>query len=424
MATPKGTLHFPAHNCNPGPLDLCKKGDHDSYDQLFRNLHARRKKKRLYKGNNCTQCLMYAAAQGNLEAVRKLVEVFKFNPMLVCNGPSPLHCAIAYGHMEIVKYLVIEKGCSPETELKAANSCKLQKKRVIHGIHDIPGSLLFVCNLNEYDKSVSKYSLNERPIEVSHIHVEILKFLFDHGWTYNGSYDINNVLKFLMMSASVDDLVYLIDHNHLLVKEIIPVLKGLITDSAGTVNIEMLEYLMHKGALSVSVYMIESIVHHNTSDELYLSLLEHCTEDTIVLLGSVCRYKLPVLSKAIAERNLNSQDSAGRTPLHIACEYNYLELVSFLVSQQCDQSIADADGYLALHVACMHSSLEALKLLSFSEKDKTNQVGNTAVHIACEKMREDIIEYLIKDKNCAVNVLNNKRELPLHIIIYKWYSEE
>ena len=418
MAMPKATLHLPAQINRPSLLDLCKKG---SYEQVFKRLETRNKKYP-YKQHTCTQCLLYAAAQGNLDVVRKLVERFKFDGMLVYRGLSPLHCAIAYGHMKIVEYFAIKKGYSPETESKAIDS---------HGgirMYNIPSSLLFVCKLTEYAKSVSKYSLNDRPIKVSHIHVKILKFLFAHGWTYGkktysiweygtnnrGSADVLCIMEFLMMSAHVDDLVYLIDHYYLPVSEIEPVLTRLIC--GGSCNIEMLEFLMHKGALSVSVNMIQGAAR-NGSNKLCLFLLEHCTEDTIVLLDSFCRGKLPVLSKTIAQRNLNSQDSAGRTPLHIACKHDYLELVSFLVSQQCDQSITDADGCLALHVACMHSSLEILKLLSFSEKDKTNQVGNTAVHIACEKMREDIIEYLVQDKNCAVNVLNNRHELPLHTFI-------
>ena len=420
MAMPKATLHLPAQYYKSSLLDLCKNG---LYEQVFERLQTRNKIYP-YKKHIRAQCLLYAAAQGNLEAVRKLVETFEFDPRYVCNGLSPLFCAIAYGYMEIVDYFVIKKGCNPKSESKAAKAVDS------HGdlMYDIPSSLLFVCKLTEYAGSVSKYSLNDRPIEASHIHVEILKFLFAHGWTYDkktysiweygtnnrGSADVYCIMKFLMVSACLDDLVYLIDHNFLPVNEIEPVLASLIC--GGSFNIEMLRFLMHKGAFSVSVNMIERAAC-NDSNEVCLFLLEHCTEDTIVLLDSFCRDRLPVLSKAIAECNLNSQDSAGRTPLHIACEYDDLKLVSFLVSQQCDQSIADADGHLALHVACMHSSLEVLKLLSFSEKNKTNQVGNTAVHVACKEMREDIVKYLIKDKNCDVNVLNNRHELPLHTFI-------
>ena len=116
----------------------------------------------------------------------------------------------------------------------------------------------------------------------------------------------------------------------------------------------------------------------------------------------------------------------GRTPLHIACEHDYLELVSFLVvSQQCDQSIVDADGWLALHVACMHSSLEILKLLNFDYRSKADKFGNTVVHIACNRMKmhiacnrmkKEVIEYLVRNQGCAVNYLNLNHELPLHIV--------
>ena len=427
-------LQLPSLKHQPNILSYCRKGD---YEQLFERLNTRKHPHQRYTR---TQFLLYAAAQGNFTAVHKLVERFKCDPRFVYDGLSPLHCAIAYGHMEIVKYFV-EKGCSPKSESneqfvctksKAANLGKHWHRR---GTRDIPSSLLFICKLTDYGGSVSKYSLDRKPIEISHIHVEILKFLFDHGWTCNEQrYGYKCLCKFLMLSARVDDLVDLIDHNHLPVDELKVVLEDVITD--GVSNIEMLEYLINEDVLCVTIDMLQHVVRvaHKISDEVCLCLLEHCTEDiysttigtrwmgyvqsgNAVLLDSACEYKLPVLSKAIAERNLNSQDSAGRTPLHIACKHDDLELVSFLVSQQCDQSIADANGYLALHVACMHSSLEILELLSFNKKDRTDKFGNTVVHLACEKKREDVINYLIKNKSCAMNVLNNSNALPLHIFV-------
>ena len=451
MSASKPTLKLPTRRARPVSLDhlhLCKKGE---YGKLFSELQTRRDP---YRGQVYirTQCLMYAAAQGNLRAVRNLVEVFTFDPRYVYNGLSPLHCAIAYGHMEIVEYLVgIENGCSPETEssqeyvcTKSGASDKRMRKPIlgVPGGHGITSSLLFVCKLADYDGQVSKFSLHQQPIVVSHVHVEILKFLFAHGWTYekpkysymcHGKMDIFHILKFLMLSAGVHDLLCLMDHNHILVDEMEKVVEDVIT--SGVSNIKILEYIITKGALSVSINMFQRVAHR-VSDEVCLCLLEHCTEDVYYtaayhsqvermgrkqsrekfLLDSACEHKLPVLSKAIAQRNLNSQDSAGRTPLHIACEHDYLDLVSFLVSQQCDQSIADIDGYLALHVACMHSSLKVFKLLSFEDKRKTDKFGNTVIHIACNRMREDIIEYLVKEKGCVVNDLNNNHELPLHIV--------
>ena len=426
MSASKPTLKLPYLL---DPLTLCKKG---GYEQLFRQLQT---EVGPYKAqvHIRTRCLLYAAAQGNLEAVRKLVETFKFDPKyrFVYDGLSPLHCAIAYGHIEIVKYLVDEKGCSPETE--SSQQFVSTDMRTYVEEHGIPNSLLFVCKLTDYAKSVSKFSLDERCIEVSRIHVEILKFLFAHGWTYNkgeiGSsfQEEKSILMFLMFSARVDDLVYLIDRNHFHLDKIDRVMTHLICKGVSISNLEMLEYMIKEGAFCVTLYKLLLVARNRyNSNAVCLFLLEHCTENIYstavygdkVLLDSACEHKLPVLSKAIAERNLNSQDSAGRTPLHIACEHDYLELVSFLVLQQCDQSIADTDGRLALHVACMHSSLEILNLLSFEDKSKTDKFGNTVVHFACNGMREDVIEYLVKEKSYAVSDVNNNYELPLHIVAY------
>ena len=286
---------------------------------------------------------MYAAAQGNLEAVRKLVETFKFDPRYLYNGLSPLHCAVAYGHMEIVKYLVDEKGCSPETESSQEFSCTdykaADKRKRKHSVvlHGIPSSLLFVCKLTDHYKSVSKYSLNKRAIEINHIHIDILKFLFDNGWKYDKQTHIFSrketplfyILKFIMNFANVPDLAYLVDHNHLSLGEIkqVRLLENVIADSKS--NVEILKYLIGRGALCVTVEILEHVAC-KISDEVCMCLLEHCTEDVYstpvstrlvermgrrefrgkVLLDYSCKCKLPFLSEAIAQRNLNSQDSA------------------------------------------------------------------------------------------------------------------
>ena len=430
MSASKPTLRLPARKAKPlplNPLRLCKRGQ---YEQLFRGL---RMKRNPYKDHVHvrTQCLMYAAAQGNFEAVCELVEVFKFDPRCIYNGLSPLQCAIAYGHMEIVKYLVIENGCGPECETESDHCTKPR----CAGLY-MHGSLVFLCNLTDHNKSVSKY---RKPIEISHIHVEILKFLFDCGWTYKQERHMKGqlfyILKFVMDFGNVHDFGYLISHNHVSMDKIKRegLVENIITD--GLTSAEILKYLIREGALCITVKMFQRVAR-KVSDAVCLCLLEHCTEDVYstalgktwvqrvgyeqprdkVLLDSACEHKLPVLSKALAERNLNSQDSAGRTPLHIACEHDYLELVSFLVSQQCDQSIADADGYLALHVACMHSSLEVVKLLRFDNKRKTDKFGNTVVHMACKGRRENVIKYVVKEKGYAVSDLNTNHKLPLHIV--------
>ena len=66
--------------------------------------------------------------------------------------------------------------------------------------------------------------------------------------------------------------------------------------------------------------------------------------------------------------NIRSLARSCNTPLHIACMYKHLELVTFLVEdRQCSQSVKNQRGELPLHIAChskQDSAVEMIKLVS------------------------------------------------------------
>ena len=66
--------------------------------------------------------LLRASRDGDLSEVKRLVEVQHVNPNTSFDGRNmtPLHLASQYGHLDIVRYLVVERNC--DTERENANS--------------------------------------------------------------------------------------------------------------------------------------------------------------------------------------------------------------------------------------------------------------------------------------------------------------
>ena len=59
-----------------------------------------------------------------------------------------------------------------------------------------------------------------------------------------------------------------------------------------------------------------------------------------------------------------SCNTDGKTPLHIACEYGYLEILKvFLKDKKCEINVQNRDGNTPLHIACYKKSLEIVRLL-------------------------------------------------------------
>ena len=99
---------------------------------------------------------------------------------------------------------------------------------------------------------------------------------------------------------------------------------------------------------------------------------------------------------------LNLADLDGRTPLHLACAGNNLELVDYLTSfSHCDINGSDNMGRTPLHWSCVSGySLIATVLLHRGADDgQGDRVGATPLHYACSKNHAQCIVALLSRKN-------------------------
>ena len=115
----------------------------------------------------------------------------------------------------------------------------------------------------------------------------------------------------------------------------------------------------------------------------------------------------------------NYQDFQGKAPILVACAYQNLLAVKFLIESKCDLSCKDLHGMYTIHLACSRS----LKcLLPISQRLNTNDInicdenGDTPLHLALRSKKLDVVEYLLLNYSCDLAMKNKKGELPLHLV--------
>ncbi len=94
-------------------------------------------------------------------------------------------------------------------------------------------------------------------------------------------------------------------------------------------------------------------------------------------LHIACNYNALDVAKIFVEANnniINEQDKEGYTPLHYACIRGNHQMVDYLLSQGANQNIANNAGYTPLHVACEHQQVETVRILVQGESSSNTKV--------------------------------------------------
>ena len=121
----------------------------------------------------------------------------------------------------------------------------------------------------------------------------------------------------------------------------------------------------------------------------------------------------------------------GEIPLHIACKYGHFEIVQVLrKNHKCDLNTQNSNGDTPLHLACYSKSIAIIiSLLEMkcstnipNKKGETaqdiplNEDGDRLLHIACQWGDVAIVRYLITDERCDLNIQNMYSNTPLHLV--------
>ena len=123
---------------------------------------------------------------------------------------------------------------------------------------------------------------------------------------------------------------------------------------------------------------------------------------------------------------LSQKDSNGQSVLHLAVQYDNVEIIKHLLDSNIDLNQTDAQNDTILHLLVIHKKLSALQcLLEHLGKTKKlanidlnawNNEGKTALHLASTKGLVAAI-YLLNEYGCNVNVLDKYKLTPLETVI-------
>ncbi|KAI1087797.1 ankyrin repeat-containing domain protein [Rostrohypoxylon terebratum] len=155
------------------------------------------------------------------------------------------------------------------------------------------------------------------------------------------------------------------------------------------------------------------------SDDLVRCLADAGADTTAVnyrkstALFYACKYGEMTFAKTILEKSqasINIENDDGLTPLHIAVECEYEEIVIYLLEKGADINKTDNQGRTPLSAAIRQDSIAITRILAGNERVDVNIPDNdgiTPLMVACEHGFEDGVNILV-EHDVKWNLLSNR----------------
>ncbi|TYZ69191.1 hypothetical protein PybrP1_008882, partial [[Pythium] brassicae (nom. inval.)] len=123
------------------------------------------------------------------------------------------------------------------------------------------------------------------------------------------------------------------------------------------------------------------------------------------------------------------QDGSGRSPLSVAVATNRDEIVKLLLAHGAPVNVKDVQGTTPLMEAAKHGRLELAKLLvkSGAAVDETQRFGRSALMLALSHRQQWIVQWLLKDCGASVATADSAGldgKTPLDLAVEKGFVDE
>ena len=398
--------------------------------------------------NDKKETLLHIAAQlGFIDMVRTLVEIYQLCPFKLDQfSVSSFEFACQFNHLEVVAYFVGVGGhtyiCKdqpcikllPHLILAAASSKSVVMTRfaciTLHFNQYVDIKLnLFHDSLRVIDKIVDpKNDLNKSSAYFYFIgahccnNLELLKFFCDELMKCISPNTTVTCLKnTLSLVDSFLNSAYRLDNagivSYLTRRWGISSLRECPIPFDSTVNIQPFDHkcsfsstLLYTAIQSGSVSVVREII--TQSGSFYRNVASHGS-----FLHSACvsgRVEMVELILQELDLKINAQNDCGSTPLHVACEWGWTNIVLYLLDQkQCNPNVLSFSGHSSISLSIRHGRLEIFKfLLTRCSPETLNattlDTNETLLHIACCSLCPEYALALLDDRRytCSLDAVD------------------
>ena len=333
--------------------------------------------------------LHIAIRYGQLRIVKQLLQANTHHDLQDINGDTPLNIACKHGHLEIVKQL-LQAQADP-------NISNTDGKTPLY-VASSGGHLQIVEQLIQAQVNPNIPNVNgETPLYTAceYGELEVVQQLIQAEADPNIS---NNDGITPLYIASSD--------GHLEIVETL--LQAQADPNIPNIDGETPLYTASKyGELEVVQRLIQAQADPNVSNN---------DEKTPLYIAS-CKGLLEIVKTLLqAQADPNIPSNNEETPLYTACEYSKLEVVQQLVKAQADPNIPNRYRITPLYVASSHGYLQIVEQLLQAQVNPNipNIDGETPLYTACKYSKLEVVQRLIHSQ-ADPNISNNDEETPLYI---------
>ena len=355
--------------------------------------------------NNYGELPIYLASGTSLDLVEMIVEhsdaEVDINHQSTTSGGTPLHFACQSGVLEIVQYLAKKFGCKPSMKIRDKQgrlpvdyACKHSLEMVKLVCQSCTAKDLIPVSKDGFSQYETLSTLDMASLYGS---LDIVKYLINQKGLHLSVLGNDHSALFYacgMFNFSLPNCYDFIESGE--------ARYSVYRSVSSHVNPDVIKFLI-----------VKCLYNPGASHDWYHRSLLHS------VIEFACKnYSLSFI-EALTVLSVDQIDKMGNTLLHYACMFDRLDIVKFLVKRECDQTIFNRKGELALHLSCANRShinvLEMIKLLTKCDVKSPNANGDTLLHIAVSTSMNDVVQYLVEEKNFELNIQNKKGQSPLHI---------
>ena len=459
-------------------LSACSSGHTDVVRCLIEEFHCSIHNQHVHGLNG----IHIACANGHMDIVEMLCEMVSHTNDLIkdidYDGNTPLMYAANYGHIKIIRYLILSKGCSINNKNKKSlsaydlakqnnhlNVCKLLEVPLDQhcaavdcpnpfGCHELRNTcasgnksavLSLIQNKALRPQCIDRSGKNSLHYASQGGHLEIVKYLIESEACDPTSTDHmkQTALHHACTCGNLETVKCLTQYNKVDQCNKMGQNSLHLTCTGGSTATDIIEFFIEIKQLTLETISLKDTygntpLHYAcqnghleivklflTNNETQINVANKKGQFPHDMAWEEKHYSIIVFIVGLYKSNcdikhLKRGDNFNLA--HCACEQGDLKLVQYLIAEKDFDPLDSTDhGMNGLHFACMNTNgtsiVQQLALTDNKVAQVADNRGYTPLHYACQYGCKETVEFLLKNCQCnkIIDFLTKSGDTPLHI---------